>query len=235
MVREDGKVFVRYQSRRGLRSEFWTDPETFQKIKLDENEASRRYRDELKLKTSKEKRKEYHANWASENHEKISDKRRKYRLENKEKLKEYAKAWRRANPEKVKAYSEKWETKVGKYQSRNRPEINKRRKQWVENGGHLRKITLNTRSRIHYALKKNKKLGSESYLGCSYEELKNHIESCFIDGMSWDNYGSRGWHIDHRVPISSALTLEALIPLLHFSNLQPLWWIDNLKKGSKVC
>ena len=61
-----------------------------------------------------------------------------------------------------------------------------------------------------------------------------HLESKFTDGMSWDNHTTHGWHIDHIIPLSSAKTLEEVEKLCHFSNLQPLWAIDNLLKGGRV-
>lgn len=51
----------------------------------------------------------------------------------------------------------------------------------------------------------------------------------FTDGMSWDRYGQ--WEVDHIVPLSSAGSLEDLIRLCHYCNLQPLWKRDNLIKG----
>jgi hypothetical protein len=71
-------------------------------------------------------------------------------------------------------------------------------------------------------------------IGCSPAELKLHIENLFVEGMSWDNYGLRGWHIDHIMPLCSAKTFEEAVLLNHFTNLQPLWAIDNLKKGKKI-
>lgn len=69
-------------------------------------------------------------------------------------------------------------------------------------------------------------------LGCSSDELRNHISNLFIDDMSWDNRTQ--WHLDHIIPLSSATTKEELIKLCHYTNLQPLWAEDNLKKGSKI-
>jgi hypothetical protein len=53
--------------------------------------------------------------------------------------------------------------------------------------------------------------------------------------MSWDNYGFRGWHIDHKKPCALFdLSLpEQQRECFHFSNLQPLWAADNLAKGVK--
>lgn len=73
---------------------------------------------------------------------------------------------------------------------------------------------------------------TEQILGCGYEELKSHLESKFVEGMSWDNRGE--WHIDHIIPLSSASTKEQLIELSHYSNLQPLWEKDNLRKSNNI-
>jgi hypothetical protein len=69
-------------------------------------------------------------------------------------------------------------------------------------------------------------------LGIDYKGFKNHIENLFIDGMNWNNHGK--WHYDHIVPLVSANTYEEIIKLNHYTNIQPLWAKDNLKKGSKI-
>jgi len=58
------------------------------------------------------------------------------------------------------------------------------------------------------------------------------LEHQFKEGMNWDNQGK--WHIDHIIPLSSGNTEEEIIKLCHYTNLQPLWAIDNMKKGSKT-
>jgi hypothetical protein len=70
-------------------------------------------------------------------------------------------------------------------------------------------------------------------LGCSPQFLKEHIEKQFSDGMSWELVG-KYIHIDHIIPLSSANTEEELYKLCHYSNLQPLWAEDNLKKSNKI-
>lgn len=92
-------------------------------------------------------------------------------------------------------------------------------------------MSIRARNRVRRALKENKDRESDFYLGCSYHDLAKHLEGQFVEGMSWENMGK--WHIDHVVPIASASTLEELYPLLHFTNLQPLWAKDNLSKGKK--
>jgi hypothetical protein len=96
------------------------------------------------------------------------------------------------------------------------------------------KILNNLRSRLSHALKRNSKIKHTlEYIGCTLEELKNHLESRFIDGMNWDNYGK--WHIDHIRPCArfDLSNPEEQHKCFHFSNLQPLWEKDNLIKGDK--
>lgn len=80
--------------------------------------------------------------------------------------------------------------------------------------------------------KRDKVQKTDEYLGCTYEEGRNYLASLFTEGMTWDNHGE--WHIDHIIPLASAKTREELEPLFHYTNLQPLWAEDNLKKGAKI-
>ena len=73
-------------------------------------------------------------------------------------------------------------------------------------------------------------------IGCNPIELKNRFEFLFEDWMSWDNYGygKNKWVIDHKIPLSSAKNIDDLYSLCHYTNLQPLSWEDNMKKGNKL-
>ena len=71
-------------------------------------------------------------------------------------------------------------------------------------------------------------------LGCDWETFKTHIENQFLDGMTWDNHGQYGWHFDHIYPISLGQTQDEIDELNHYTNFQPLWWEDNLKKSNKI-
>lgn len=73
---------------------------------------------------------------------------------------------------------------------------------------------------------------TEDIVGVNYNEFKIYLESKFIDGMNWDNRGE--WHIDHIIPLSSAKSEEELRKLCHYTNLQPLWEKDNLKKSNNI-
>ncbi len=50
--------------------------------------------------------------------------------------------------------------------------------------------------------------------------------------MNWDNQGN--WHVDHIIPLQSSNTKQELIKLCHYTNLQPLWGVDNYNKGNKI-
>ena len=71
-------------------------------------------------------------------------------------------------------------------------------------------------------------------IGCTGKELKEYIEKKFVDEMTWDN--RKLWHIDHIVPCCSfdLIKEEEQKRCFHYTNLQPLWGSDNLKKGSKM-
>ncbi len=92
------------------------------------------------------------------------------------------------------------------------------------------------RTRIRKVMKHNYKVGSAvKDLGCTTEELRKYLESKWQPGMSWDNRGLFGWHIDHIIPLCKfdLSDPEQFKKACHYTNLQPLWWQDNLKKGDK--
>ncbi len=98
------------------------------------------------------------------------------------------------------------------------------------------KIKRNLRRRIHHALNgKNKSKKTFELLGCDIDFFKKYIENKFTEGMCWENYGVKGWHIDHIIPCAK---FDLNIPeeqqkCFHYSNQQPLWATDNYKKGRK--
>lgn len=69
-------------------------------------------------------------------------------------------------------------------------------------------------------------------LKCSIQQFKQHLESQFLHGMSWDN--RELWHIDHIVPVSFAENQQELLMLNHYINLRPLWIELNLSKGGSI-
>ena len=96
------------------------------------------------------------------------------------------------------------------------------------------KLLANCRTQIHRVLKGNiKSKKTKELLGCTVEELKRHLSSKFIDNMSFENYGK--WHVDHIKPCAKFdfTKPEEQVKCFHYTNLQPLWAIDNIKKGAK--
>jgi hypothetical protein len=73
-------------------------------------------------------------------------------------------------------------------------------------------------------------------LGCSLLEFKTYIEQKFTAGMSWENHGVNGWHLDHRTPLSSVDLTDPvqLQKVIHYTNLQPMWAADNIRKRGSV-
>jgi hypothetical protein len=93
------------------------------------------------------------------------------------------------------------------------------------------------RVRIQKALKLNcKKTSSTELLGCSISEYRLYLESQFTEGMNWDNYGRKGWHIDHIIPcdLFDLSDPKQQKQCFHYTNTQPLWWDDNLRKHTKL-
>jgi hypothetical protein len=98
------------------------------------------------------------------------------------------------------------------------------------------KLGKRLRVRLYNAIRKNLKTGSAVRdLGCTLDQLKTHLESLFQPGMTWDNWGKYGWHIDHIIPLSAfnLMDREQLLKACHYTNLQPLWAFDNLSKKDK--
>jgi hypothetical protein len=101
------------------------------------------------------------------------------------------------------------------------------------------KLADNIRRRINWFLQHRgsaKSASTEQLLGCSFETLRLHLEVQFKEGMTWDNFGVNGWHVDHKLPISMFdLRSEKMQKIaFNFQNLQPLWRQDNLAKSDKI-
>ena len=84
----------------------------------------------------------------------------------------------------------------------------------------------------HKGIRKNTTI---SIIGYDTNKLKQRLECQFKDGMTWENYGLHGWHVDHIKPCNSFdfSNPEEQSRCFHYTNLQPLWAKDNLSKGDK--
>jgi len=99
------------------------------------------------------------------------------------------------------------------------------------------RILTRLRNRTREAVRKyhsKKKKTTIDYLGCSIEQLCSYLESLFYDDMCWDNVAK--WDIDHKVPCSSFdLSKESdRQKCFHYTNLQPMWRLENIKKSNKL-
>jgi len=162
-------------------------------------------------------------NWRDKN----TDKTKKYYENNKETIINKNKAYNKSNPE-VKRKSSKT------YRENNKETIKVKNRAYVINKlktDPLYKLKHNISNSIRNSFKeKNKVKTSKTHeiLGISSVEFKLYIESLWDPWMNWDNYGlyngelNYGWDIDHKIPLSSAITEEDIIRLNHYTNLKPL-------------
>lgn len=192
-------------------------------------ETNKNYRDNNKYKV-----KIIQKNYRKTHKKKLMQYTLKYRDEHKKELKFKNREYQRS--EKRKKYIQQY-NKTHKIQTRKR---NKEYFDFKRKTDLVFKIKSNLRRRFHHALKDGlgKKISGVLVLtGCSVENLIKSLESKFLPGMTWGNYGhgENKWNIDHVVPCSAfnLTEIEQQQKCFHFSNLQPLWQPDNFKKGSK--
>lgn len=138
-----------------------------------------------------------------------------------------------------------------KYQSlkrhnlRQKPEYKKKANEYQKKRHKIKmedpvyRLMINSRKRLSLAFKYKgfgKDTKTADLLGCSFEELKEHIEKQFVGNMSWENYGFEHgcWHMDHIIPFAIADTEEDVKELSRYTNIQPLWATDNWAKGGNL-
>jgi hypothetical protein len=153
---------------------------------------------------------------------------KKYVKKNILQVSNYQKSYREKNKEKLSTY-------IKQYRISNKEKINEREKT-KKNNNPIHKLSHIVRNRIRVYLKsvgKKKKNKTFDMIGCTPKQLKDYIEIKFTEGMSWEKIG-REIHIDHIKPLSSATNEKELFALCHYTNLQPMWAKENLKKGNKI-
>jgi len=160
---------------------------------------------------------------------------KKYREKNKNKLTEYHREWTKDKKDYLKKYIEE-------YRKQNKEQIKETKREYQKHKRHtdpIYKLISNFRTAIYQVLKENNVTKNGHYfdvLKYTPEELISHLESKFIDGMTWDNYGE--WHVDHIKPISSFNIIEIgddeFMKCWTLKNLQPLWGVENIKKSNKL-
>jgi hypothetical protein len=101
------------------------------------------------------------------------------------------------------------------------------------------RVKCNLRNRLKDLMRTTKKGGSHNVsalIGCSTKQLAKHLESQFARGMSWDNYGIDGWHVDHILPCASFNHNDPrqVAQCWHWTNLRPLWAKENMNKSDEI-
>ena len=161
------------------------------------------------------------------NRKEILKQKKKYSTINKERIAQYCKEWQCINKDYCNQYYQDNKEEKIKYQVA----YNKLKRETDIQF----KLYDNLRCRLRLALKgKNKSLNTMFLIGCEIDYLMFHIQNQFTHGMSWDNYGD--WHMDHIKPCSlfDLSKPSEQRKCFNYSNLQPLWAIDNLRKGNKI-
>lgn len=157
-------------------------------------------------------------NYVVAHFDEISKRRQKFRQENRFRLREEAKEYSR------------------------KPYVRKRRREYQRSKAKtdpMFRLNRSIASQVHRALK-----GAKQYrrwvdlAGYSIEDLRKHLEKQFQDGMTWENYGRNGWHVDHKIPRSVFNYTKPEHPDFKkawaMSNLQPMWAGENLSKGNTL-
>jgi len=163
---------------------------------------------------------------------------KEYVHKNRDKIKAYHYQWVKDNQDKVKSYELKpkriaWKKEWAATHKEKRKEYEKRHQE--NNIG--RRIRINLSRRIRNALDEQNTTKTNhtiELIGCSIGFFKKYIEDLFLEGMAWDNYGRKGWHLDHIIPCASfdLTNLEEQKKCFHYSNQRPLWNKDNNQKSS---
>jgi hypothetical protein len=208
---------------------------------MDKSEYRKKYREE-----NKDKQKEHERKYYVKNKDKIRERTRKYREENKDKQKEHEREYYVKNGDKIRKdknkYREENKDKLRererKYREENKDKMREDRNKRYKKDPNFKLGSL-IRGRIREALKNNnikKTSKSAELLGCSILEAREHIEKQFKKGMTWDNHGFKGWHIDHIMPCASfdLTDSDQQKKCFHYTNLQPLWAHENMSKGAKI-
>jgi hypothetical protein len=156
---------------------------------------------------SRERRKDIEYN------KKINERRRQFYIKNAVKLREKRKEYYYNNKKEERKRNNRW--KVNKLKT-----------------DPVFRCKKNIRDRIRQYMK-GKQISKRTFdiIGLTQEEFKKYVESMFLCGMSWNNYGE--WDIDHITPLCTAKTEEEIINLNFYTNLRPMWHNDNIKRNRK--
>lgn len=197
------------------------------KLTDEEKKERKRLNDKIRYEKNKEKLLAQSKNHKQLNKLVYSEKNKLYHQENKEIIKERKRLWYLENKETIKVTNKLW-------RENNKENILEYQRNYFNH-----KIKTDELFKLKHLIKKsiknsfkrtnhNKTSPSIEILGCSFYDFKNYVENKFEPWMNWNNYGlyngtpNYGWDIDHIIPLKESNTVEDVIKLNHYSNLQPL-------------
>lgn len=158
---------------------------------------------------------------------------RAYWGRNKEELKARSRSYKALHREGINATTRKWKKK--NWTSQLKYQVKYQRNRRRNDPAFRIRGALGSRLRIGIIWAGGTKSHrTHEYIGCSFKELRLHLEKKFRPGMTWENYGPV-WHVDHIRPCASfdLTDMEQQRACFHYSNLQPLFKEENIKKGAK--
>jgi len=205
---------------------------------VERKEANQKYMAEYRRKNA-DKILKREAEYRRKNPDKVRKRMAEYRRKNADKIGKQNAEYRRKNPDKVRKleaeYRRKNPDKVRKleaeYRRKNADKVRKREAEY--NKKPEVKIVRAQRDRLK-SIVKSTSVSRHEMTGCTPMQLRQHIESQFVKGMTWKNQGR--WHIDHIMPCSAFdLTKPEQVKVcFNWQNLRPIWAKKNLRKGKKI-
>lgn len=200
-----------------------------QQKKYNDNKDKIIERQKKYAERNKDKIVEYKKEYYKNNYEYYKKYRKEYYNKNKNIISTYNQEYYKNNKDKIKEYQEKYNKKYRKryYKNKLKTDINYQMSQWCRN-------------QIYRCINSNKNKHTFDILGYTSQDLREHLEKQFRDGMNWSNHGTL-WHIDHIKPLCSfnfelpngEVNYEEVKIANSLDNLQPLLIHENLSKGGK--
>jgi len=155
---------------------------------------------------------QYHQN----NKETISKRMKEYNKTNKEKISIRGKKYRELNKEKVR-------------------ELDRKHKKRKKDTDPVFKFKCRLRGAINLAFKSKdltKSKASNDILGIDVKSGWEYLKYTWLKNYK-TVWNGQPYHLDHIIPISTAKTVEDVIKLNHYTNLQMLTPEDNIAKSNK--
>lgn len=156
-------------------------------------------------------------------------------------LRRKEKAWQDAWTSEYNVEFPDWMSVATKYMNNKVSNDYQKRMHRESGAGSLFRMKKIIRTRVYNYIKKSTnakprlKNRTTEMLGCSIQEMKNHLQKRFVRGMTWENHGTH-WHVDHIIPLCEfdfSNPIQAALAT-HYTNLQPLWARDNLMKSDRI-